>query len=337
MNANKEVTFSFIVPVYNEQDGVERFYSRLFAVAQKLGEPYEVIFINDGSTDDTAGVLHRLALADDHVRVVEFSRNYGHQAALTAGYDFAGGRAVVSLDGDGQHPPELIPDLVARWRDGFEIVYTIRKDTRGISFCRRGFIHLAYRLIAWTTKQDLTDQADFRLMDRKAVDALRSHREKARFLRGLVRHIGFRQTSVEYVAEKRIAGKSVYSFSQSFRLMMAGVFNFSLMPLRLPLVIGAAMLTATVLYAVAALLLWPFGLAPSPWWHLAAGLVLLFGLQFLMLGVMGEYIGRTFQQVKDRPLYIVRHKFGFDREESPMRPGKTSRVTDRFGGMSVFT
>ena len=205
-----DITFSFISPVYNEQDGLEGFYQRLTAVAGQLGEPYEIIFVNDGSTDDTEQVLHRLSTNDARVKVVEFSRNFGHQVAVTAGYDHACGRAVICLDADCQHPPEVIPDLVARWREGFEVVYTVRRDTEGISSARRAIGRMVYKVIRLTSGADLTDQADFRLMDRVAVDALRSTREHARFVRALVRWIGFRQTSIPYTAEARTAGKSKY-------------------------------------------------------------------------------------------------------------------------------
>jgi len=309
-----EPTFSFVVPVYNEQDGLEHFYGRLKIAADELSEPYEILFVNDGSTDETGAVIRRLAEADPRVRAVEFSRNFGHQVAVTAGYDHAVGKAVVSLDGDCQHPPELIAEMVARWREGFEVVYTVRKDTMGISRLRRGIGRLTYAAIRLASGADLTDQADFRLLDRKVVEALCEHREQARFLRGLVHRVGFRQTALTYTAEPRAIGTSRYTLRQLAGMSTAGVFNFSHLPLRLAPAAGGLLIAAAILYAVVSLVLWPFGLAPGGWTHAAIAMMALFGLQFVLLGILGEYIGRTFDEAKARPLYIVRETVGFPAE-----------------------
>ncbi len=306
------VTFSFVAPVHNEQEGLEHFYGRLKIVADELGEPYEILFIDDGSTDDSPSVIRRLAEADGHVKAVEFSRNFGHQVAVTAGYDFAAGRAVISLDADCQHPPELIGEMVARWREGFEVVYTVRRATKGISRLRRCIGRLTYAVIRMASGADLTDQADFRLLDRKVVEALRGHRERARFVRGLVHSVGFRQTSLGYTAEQRPAGRSSYSLRQLVGMSAAGVFNFSRLPLRLAPAVGGLLMAAAVVYAIVALVLWPFGLAPGGWTHAAVGIMALFGLQFILLGILGEYVGRIFDEAKARPLYIVREKVGFE-------------------------
>ena len=319
-----ETTFSFVSPVYNEQEGLETFYNRLTAVAQSLSEPYEIIFVNDGSSDDTAGVIRRLAAADGNIKWVEFSRNFGHQAAVTAGYDYAKGKAVISMDADCQHPPEVIPELVARWREGFEIVYTVRSDTDGISPLRRGIGRLVYKAIRMVSGVDLTDQADFRLMDHKAVQALRRMNEQARFVRGLVNWIGFRQIGIPYKAERRVAGKSNYTLKQLVGMSTAGLCNFSNKPLRLAPLVGAAMLAITAIYAVVSILLWPFGMAPGAIAHLSMAIVGLFGMQFLILGILGEYIGRIFDETKDRPLYIVREEKGFELPHKAQVPIKSS-------------
>jgi len=311
------VTFSFVAPVHNEQEGLEHFYGRLKIAADELGEPYEILFINDGSTDDSGSVIRRLAEADPHVKAVEFSRNFGHQAAVTAGYDFASGRAVISLDADCQHPPERIGEMVARWREGFEVVYTVRRDTKGISRLRRMIGRLTYAVIRLASGADLTDQADFRLLDRKVVDVLRGYRERARFVRGLVHSVGFRRTSLSYTAERRPAGQSSYSLRQLIAMSAAGVFNFSHLPLRLAPAVGGLLIVAAVVYAIVALILWPFGLAPGGWTHAAIAIVGLFGLQFIMLGILGEYVGRIFDEAKARPLYIVREKVGFEPKSVP--------------------
>jgi dolichol-phosphate mannosyltransferase len=286
-----DITFSFVAPVYNEQEGLEHFYGRLKVVADELGEPYEIIFVNDGSTDDSSVVIRRLAEMDPRIKAVEFSRNFGHQVAVTAGYDFARGRAVISLDADCQHPPELIPEMVARWREGFEVVYTVRKDTRGISPLRRGIGRLTYRAIKLASGADLTDQADFRLLDRKA-------------------------------AEERAAGETGYTLKQLANVSLAGVFNFSKLPLRLAAAAGGLLIGAAFVYAIVALLLWPFGLAPGAWVSVTMAIVALFGVQFLFIGILGEYIGRIFEEAKGRPIYIVRQTIGFESAGPPARPGK---------------
>jgi dolichol-phosphate mannosyltransferase len=323
-----DITFSFVVPAFNEQEGLEHFYGRLKVVADQLGEPYEIIFVNDGSTDDTATAIRRLGEMDPRVKCVEFSRNFGHQAAVTAGYDFAKGKAVISLDSDCQHPPELIPELVARWREGFEVVCTIRRETEGPSRFRRWIGHVTYRVIRLATGADLTDQADFRLLDRKVVEALRNHREHARFIRGLVHWVGFRRAAVPYKAERRAAGSPTYTLRQSVNMFTAGVFNYSLLPLRLAGVVGAALLGISAIYAVFAVLLWPLGLAPAAAASVAMLFVAMFGVQFLLMGILGEYVGRIFEETKARPLYILRETFGFDTEDQAAKQAQAASEKD---------
>ena len=338
-----DITFSFVAPVFNEQDGLEAFHQRLSAVAKKLSEPYEIVLVNDGSTDNTDQVLRRLVQSDPAVKVVEFSRNFGHQLAVTAGYDHARGRAVITLDADCQHPPELIPDLVARWREGFEVVCTVRRDTVGISRFRRAVGRLVYKVIKFLSGTDLTDQADFRLMDRLAVAALQRTREHARFVRGLVHWIGFRQTTVPYTAEARTAGVSNYSLRQLAGMATAGVFNFSVKPLRLMAALGGLLMTAGFLYAVVALILWPFGSAPGGLSHLAMAVVALFGLQFIMLGLLGEYVGRIFEEAKGRPLYIVRQTHGFEADQEESAPpdqqqeDASAEMSEKDSGINIYT
>ncbi len=337
MDESKNITFSFIVPLYNEQDGLELFYDRLVATAEALNEPFEIIFVNDGSQDETAVILRRLCELDFRVRVVDFSRNFGHQIAVTAGYDFACGRAVISLDGDCQHPPEVIPELVARWREGFEVVYTVRRDTKGISRIRRGTGRIMYRFIRWSSGADLTDQADFRLLDHKVVEALRRTREHARLIRGLVRWLGFRQTSVSYVAQQRTHGKSSYSLKQLAGMSGAGFFNFSLRPLRIVPKVGGVLLTAAIVYAAASLALWPLGKTASPIVHLIMAIVGLFGLQFVFLGLIGEYVGRIFEEAKARPLYVVRETVGFPAETQEEAESGVSPARSEDNPVTIYT
>jgi len=336
-----QAALSFVVPVHNEAEGLEAFYRRLIAAAEQLGETFEVVFVDDGSDDGSADILRRLAGEDKRVRVVELSRNFGHQLALTAGYDHATGEAVISLDADGQHPPELIGKLVDKWREGYEVVYTVRQSSPDVPAVRRWAGFVAYKLIRACSGVDLTDQADFRLLDRRAVDALCSAREQGRFLRGLVRWIGFKQAAVPYQAEPRRAGTSSYSLRQLLRMVGAGVFNFSLAPLRIMGVLGGLMLAAAAAYAVVSLIAWPFGYVAGPWWHVLAVALGLFGVQFLFLGLLGEYIGRIFEQVKARPLYVVRRKVGFARPRSRTRRraelDDTEAERSDAGAFSIYT
>lgn len=309
MSETPDITYSFVAPVFNEADGLEHFHERLHAVAESLGEPYEILFVNDGSTDGSDEVLRRLASRDTHVKYLEFSRNFGHQAALSAGHDHAEGRAVVTLDSDCQHPPEVIPQLIERWKAGAEVVYTIRTDTEGIGRLKRWVIRCGYRVIGRASGMDLMDQADFRLLDRKVVLALRSIREQARFLRGLVRWVGFRQEAVSYRAEKRHAGRRTYTWRQTLRLAMAGLLNFSLVPLRAVAVTGGALLGAGLIYLLVGSILALVGRGSLS--GLAVLLLCVGGLQLLGLAAVGEYVGRVHEEAKGRPLYIVReaHRF----------------------------
>ena len=268
------------------------------------------------------------------MRIVELSRSFGFQLAITAGYDHAAGRAVVSLDGDCRHPPEIIDELVARWREGFEVVRTIRKDTGGISLVRKAIGRCVRRVIGWFTGVKVTGRGDFRLLDRKAVDALAEHRECGRLLRGLVDRLGFRQTAVSYLAEKRAGGKAGRRLGRATGMAATSVFNFSLRPVRLAGLLGGLMLAAAIGYLIVSLVVWPLGRSAGNWTHAAMFIVGIFGLQFILLWLVGEYVGRSFEQAKARPLYIVREKVGFP-EADQFPPGGTDEIeTRRF---TVFT
>lgn len=310
------VTFSLVAPVHDEAEVLPEFYRQLHDAAEQLGEPYEIIFINDGSTDESLEIVRRLHEDDDRVKYVDLSRNFGHQEALTAGYDYAVGAAVITLDADCQHPPDLIGELVAKWRQGYEVVYTVKARDVQVSLPRRLAVKLMYRLISLASGMDVADQADFRLLDRKVVQVIRRTRERSRFLRGLVRWAGFRQTSVEYEPVPRVAGAPSYTLGKLARMGSAGLFNFSVLPLRLIGLAGAVALAAAVVYAIVALVLWPIRGA-----SLVANLVMfgvgLVGLQTALMGLMAEYVGRLYEEAKARPIYVVRDAVGFEAEEAP--------------------
>ena len=311
-----EVTFSFVAPVYNEAEVLPTFYAQLRDAADALGEPYEIIFVNDGSTDESLEIIRRLHEEDDRVKYVDLSRNFGHQEALTAGYDYAVGSAVVTLDADCQHPPDIIGELVARWRQGYEVVYTVKRSVAALPLWKRLISRAFYRFFAAISRLDVADQADFRLLDRKVVRVLRGLREQSRFLRGLVRWVGFRQIGVEYEVQPRAAGTPAYTVGKLARMAAAGLFNFSVLPLRAIGLTGAALVGAALVYAVAALALWPV-LGAS----LTANLIMLavgmLGVQLASLGLIGEYIGRMYDEAKGRPIYVVRDAVGFEPVEQP--------------------
>ena len=326
-----EVTFSFIAPVHNEAEGLASFHARLREVAAGLGEPYEIIFVNDGSSDESLEIMRSLQGEDDHVKYLDLSRNFGHQEALTAGYDYAAGAAVITLDADGQHPPDVICELVGRWRQGYEVVYTVKRRDRQVSWLRRLAVKLVYRVISWASGLDVSDQADFRLLDRKVVAAIRRTREKARFLRGLVKWVGFRQTAVEYEPAARAAGTPSYTLGKLARMGSAGLFNFSVMPLRLVGLAGVVMAGGAVLYAVGALILWAF-IGASLLVNLIVFAVGLVGLQLAMMGLVAEYVGRLYDEAKNRPIYIVRDAVGFEAQaEDAAAPSAEQRAAPPAG------
>ena len=333
------VTFSFVVPVYNEAESLPAFYARLQAEADKLGQPYEIIFVDDGSTDESTNIIRRLHEDDDRVKLVSFSRNFGPQEAITAGYDYAGGSAVISLDGDGQHPPEVISELAAKWRQGYEVVCTVKAGTGDVPLLRRLAVKCVYRVIRMLTGMDVADQADFRLLDRKVVNTLLQVRERSRFLRGLVHWAGFRRAEVTYEVEPRLGGTPGYTISKLARMGSAGLFNFSTAPMRLIGVAGGLMASTAIIYAVAALALWPI-LGASLVANLVMLAVGLTGLQLAAIGVCGEYIGRIYEEAKARPIYVVREAVGFEplqeETQAPTKPAHSHTPIEP-GRIRLFT
>lgn len=297
---------SVVAPLFNEQDTIVELHRRLTAVLSSLGE-YEIVFVDDGSTDQTWLLARGLAADDLHLRLVRLSRNFGHQAALSAGLDVAEGDAVVLIDADLQDPPELIPELVARWRDGYDVVYAVRSSRAGEARLRLAAISLFYRVLGAITATEIPrDVGDFRLLSRRAVLALRSMPERARFLRGMTGWIGYRQIGVEYARAPRFAGESKYPLGSLVRLATDGIVSFSVAPIRLVTAVGFALVVfcvgtfAWVLYV-------QFGTTRTPpgWTSTIAVVLLLGGVQLVSLGVIGQYVARVFEEAKQRPLYLV--------------------------------
>ena len=307
MKTERPITFSIVAPVFNEVDSVPELHRRVRAVMEELGEPWELVLVDDGSSDGTTDRLRHLAKTDPYVRPVIFARNFGHQLAVTAGLDYSRGQAVVIIDADLQDPPEVIPDLVAKWREGYEVVFAVRRERRGESWFKRVTASLFYRIIYRITDVDIPlDTGDFRLIDRKVVDALNSMRERHRFLRGMAAWVGFRQVGVPDSRDARFAGETKYSLGKMVSFALNAVTSFSYFPLQLATYFGfgCAALSAIAIPLVIVLRLMGnqafLGQATT-----LIAVLFLGGVQLISLGILGEYIGRLYDEAKDRPLYVV--------------------------------
>jgi glycosyltransferase involved in cell wall biosynthesis len=307
---------SVVVPMYNEEEVIEVTYRRLKTVLDKLGETYEIVFVNDGSRDRTADIVRSLCAEDRRVKLVEFSRNFGHQIAVTAGMDHASGRTVVLIDADLQDPPELIADMVAKWREGYDVVYGKRIERKGESWFKKLTAAAFYRLLRSMTSVNIpVDTGDFRLMDRKVSDALTSMRERSRFIRGLVSWAGFKQTSVDYVRDERFAGETKYPLRKMIRLSLDAMTSFSTRPLKIASVLGFVLSAVGFVYLFVVLYQRLFTDTTTQGWTSMIAISLLFhGITLSLLGVLGEYIGRTYEESKGRPLYLVAEAVNFGEE-----------------------
>ncbi|TJY42128.1 glycosyltransferase family 2 protein [Cohnella pontilimi] len=314
---------SVVVPMYNEQEVIETTYRRLTSVLESIGESYELVLVNDGSRDKTAEIVRGICASDPRVKLIDFSRNFGHQIAVTAGMDFASGRAVVLIDADLQDPPELIPEMVARWREGYDVVYGKRAARKGETWFKKVTAAAFYRLLRSLTSVNIPlDTGDFRLMDRKVCDTLSSMRENSRFIRGMVSWAGFRQTYVEYVREERFAGETKYPLSKMIRLSLDAITSFSTKPLKLAGILGFLLSAAGFIYLLVVLYQRLFTDSTTQGWTSLIVISLLFhGITLSLLGVLGEYIGRTYEEAKRRPLYVVADRVNFEaKPESAQEP-----------------
>jgi dolichol-phosphate mannosyltransferase len=306
------VTFSIVVPVFNEESVIDEFAKRVLKVMDSLGKPYEIIFVDDGSTDATFRKASLLASKSQAVKALRLSRNFGHQRAITAGMDAASGEAVVVMDGDLQHPPELIPEMARKWAEGFHVVNTARMETEGIPLKKKLFSKIFYRVINIDSEVPIyPDAADFRLMDRAAVEAFRQLREQDRFVRGLTSWIGFKQTSVPFNAPERHSGKSKYTLRKMVKFAVNGIISFTTLPLKAVGTFGLIVAAASFFYAAFALYeKLVLGITVEGWTSLLVGILFLGGVQLISIGVLGAYIARIFTQVKNRPLYFVQERAG---------------------------
>jgi len=326
---------SIVAPVYNEQELVEQFVARAAAAAADYD--YELVMVNDGSSDRTPELLDRIASSDRRVRVMHLSRNFGHQAALTAGLEHAAGDVVVMIDADLQDPPELIPDMLAQWSQGADVVYAVRKQREGETPFKLATASVFYRLFDKLAQVNLEpNSGDFRLLDRRALDALLTMTERSRFLRGMTVWVGFNQTAVSYEREARQAGETKYTLRRMLRFSLDAIASFSHLPLQLATYAGLVSAGVAFIAIPVVLVLRVTDSYLPGFSSITIAVLLLGGIQLIALGVIGEYVGRIYDEVKHRPLYIVREER--NRPSPPAAPpvpveraGLAARVSERVG------
>ena len=317
-----QAILSIVVPLYNEQEVLPETYHRLKTVMDSIGEPYEVIMVNDGSRDRTAEMAKELCRENPDFKLLNFSRNFGHQTAITAGMDYASGRAIVVIDADLQDPPEIIPEMIAKWKEGYEVVYGKRISRKGETFFKTFTARTFYRLLNKLTDVKIpTDVGDFRLIDAKVKEALLRVPEHNRYVRGLISWLGFRQTEVEFVRDPRFAGETKYPLSKMLKLAVDGITSFSYKPLKVSIGIGTFLSAFSLVFALTVVILRAFNISTMEpgWASLMVVMLFFFGIVLVMLGIIGEYIGRIFEEVKGRPLYIVSEEVGDFTARSPER------------------
>lgn len=323
---------SIVIPVFNEHDGLPELYERMRSLLDKImktgsgvNDDAEVILVNDGSRDGSAEVLDEIAKKDPRFRVLHFSRNFGHQTAITAGLEWASGDTVTVMDADLQDPPEVILEFIQKWREGFEVIYGVRRKREGETAFKLWTAKLFYRIIRKITQFDIpVDTGDFRLMDRRAVDALLKLRERHRFIRGLVSWIGYKQTGVLYDRASRKHGETHYPFKKMLKFALDGVTSFSMFPLQIATYVGvfsSACAFLGILYTLY-LRFWTTRTIHG-WSSMMIVVLFLGGVQLLAIGVIGEYLGRVFDEVRRRPLYFVSKSVNFD--EPPAGYGEVTR------------
>lgn len=305
---------SIVIPLYNEEAVILETNRQLTQTMQ--GMDYELLYVNDGSRDATGQLVRELAAQDKHIRLLDFSRNFGHQTAITAGMEYATGDAVVIIDADLQDPPRVILQMIAKWQEGYQVVYGKRVERKGETLFKKGTAAFFYRLMRRLTDMDLpVDAGDFRLIDRQVRDELLRLPERNRYVRGLVSWVGFRQTYVEYVRDQRYAGETKYPLKKMVKFAIDGITSFSFKPLRLATYTGFLFAGASFLYLLVVLIQKMTNGAVVSGWASTVAINLFFnGIVLIILGLIGEYVGRIYDEVKGRPLFILKEKVGFDED-----------------------
>lgn len=310
---NCDIQYSIVVPLYNEELVINETYKRLKKVMDSTEESYEIVFVNDGSKDNTVQMVKEICAEDKNIKLLSFSRNFGHQVAITAGMDNTSGKAIIVIDADLQDPPEVMLKMIDKWKEGYDVVYGKRLKRNGETFFKKITAKGFYRVLKSMSDVDIpVDTGDFRLIDRKVCEALKSLPEHNRYVRGLVSWIGFKQIGVEFEREERFAGETKYPLKKMLKLASDGITSFSYKPLRIATFIGSAISALSFVYILITLFQ-KFFIKPeiSGWTLIIAVSMLLNGLMFMMLGIIGEYVGRIYDEAKGRPLYIIGEKEGF--------------------------
>ncbi len=319
--------YSIVAPVYNEAGNLRRFYAEVQTALDATGESWELLLVNDGSVDGSQEILAQLAAADRRVKVINFARNFGHQIAVTAGMDYASGAAVVLIDADLQDPPAVIPQLIAKWKEGYDVVYAVRSDRKGETWLKKASAKLFYRLIHRITDIGIpVDTGDFRLMDAKVAAVLRSMREHHRFIRGMTSWVGYRQTGVPYVREERVWGETKYPWRKMIAFALDAVTSFSFFPLQIMLYISFILATLSLLVGIVISVL-RITMGEEFFGGQATTIVLLLLLssfQLFFLFILGQYVARTYDETRARPLYVVASTAGIS--ETELREQRVKRA-----------
>lgn len=317
MKSNKEVFISLVVPMFNESENIGMLYKRLTMVLENLKRPYEVICVNDGSRDDTLQKLIEINQKNPRFKIVDLSRNFGKEVALSAGLDYSSGEVVVPIDADLQDPPELICEMIEKWNEGYDVVYAVRAQRDGESWFKKSTASLFYKVIGKMSPIDIPgNTGDFRLMSRQSVDAIKELRETHRFMKGLFGWVGFRQAAIIYNRDARFAGKTKWNYSKLWNLALEGITSFSYMPLQWSMYFGFIVAFTAFLYGVYMTIRTLIYGNPVPGYPSLMVMVLfLGGVQLFTIGIIGEYIGRIYTESKHRPLYFIRESWGFNKEK----------------------
>ncbi|MCB2154414.1 glycosyltransferase family 2 protein [bacterium] len=307
---------SAVLPVYNEEENLPAVHKRLTKVLGKVGKPYEIVLVDDGSSDRSMEIIRELSAADPHVKGVSLSRNFGHQICLTCGLDHASGEVIVMMDSDLQDPPELLPRMLKRYEEGYDVVYAVRKHRDGETIFKKVTASVFYRLLRFATNIEIpVDTGDFRLISRRALDSVLSLRERNRFLRGLFSWVGFKQIGVAYNRPARYKGETKYPLRKMLKFAMDGITSFSTIPLQAGIWLGFGAAVLGFFYAIKVFVDWVQDSTVAGWASLAILVLFFGGVQLITLGVLGEYVGRIFDEVKQRPLYFTREEVGFEEDE----------------------
>jgi polyisoprenyl-phosphate glycosyltransferase len=307
MSINNKFQISIVIPCYNEEGNVKLIYDSVSSVLSEYNT--EIVFVDDNSKDHSLSIIQKLAEEHPNVKYVSFSRNFGHQSALRAGLEYSTGDCVISMDGDMQHPPELLPQLIKKWEEGYDIVYTMRKDVENVSFFKRVTSSLFYKLINSLSDIEINEgSADFRLLDKRIVKVLVNDiTEYHLFYRGLISWIGYKQAGIEYIPNKRFSGKTKYSIGKMINFAIDGITSFSIKPLKLAILLGISLSVLSALYGIYALYMSIFtNETVKGWTSVLLSILFIGGVNMILLGIIGEYVGKLYIQSKKRPYFLVK-------------------------------